>query len=32
MEELLGEALGQENFIRDASHPVYQDLISGADL
>lgn len=31
-EELLGEALGSEKFITSAEHPIYQDLVDGADL
>ena len=32
MEELLGEAVGEDHFIRSADHPVYADLIDGKDL
>lgn len=31
-QELLGEALGQERFINSADHPIYRDLIDGAEL
>lgn len=31
-EALLGEALGPTRFIASASHPVYQELVEGADL
>ena len=31
-EALLGEAIGEDNFIRDMSHPIYQELISGVEL
>ena len=31
-EEFLGEALGEDHFITDASHPVFKELIEGQDL
>ncbi len=31
-EELLGEALGEEHFINSPDHPIYRDLIDGAEL
>jgi len=30
--ELLGEALGPDRFIRSAEHPIYRQLVEGADL
>jgi len=30
--ELLAEALGADRFIRTADHPIYRDLIEGAEL
>ena len=30
--ELLGESLGQDNFISDKEHPVYVELTEGAEL
>lgn len=31
-EEMLGAAIGEDHFIRDRSHPVYQSLIEGEEL
>lgn len=31
-QELLGEALGADNFITSADHPVYRDLVDGEEL
>jgi len=31
-EELLGEALGPERFIKSTDHPIYRDLIDGVEL
>ncbi len=31
-DELLGEALGPEGFIRTVDHPIYTDLIAGSEL
>ena len=30
--EMLGQALGEDHFIRDLSHPVYQSLVEGEEL
>jgi len=30
--ELLGQALGEDHFIRDINHPVYQSLIEGEEI
>ncbi|MBE7464260.1 MAG: hypothetical protein HS116_12345 [Planctomycetes bacterium] len=30
--EMLGEALGPDRFITSADHPIYRDLVDGADL
>jgi hypothetical protein len=32
MDELLGEALGEDHFIRSSKHPVYRDLLEGSEL
>jgi hypothetical protein len=31
-DELLGEALGEDHFIRSSKHPVYRDLLEGSEL